>query len=248
MSSKPCSTSAWHHPLYCTVCSGSQPQLQYSVGSKPFYPCRTSVPGAPNALEVTFGDAYGAQGMGQSISMGWPHNLMGAYPQVLFGENDQQLLLTWDIGAAQGGHPAGMNTVMESNPARGLLVPPSGPSPPTPLNPQLPSGAEPYSPTPTVSSLQSLNTPVSATQPPVNWRQYSPYVEDLVDKYQCRECGKQFNRKSRSEACFNRHYSLRPHKCPGQCGDPDCRRAYQNIETLRRHCRPSRDRELPCKN
>lgn len=64
--------------------------------------------------------------------------------------------------------------------------------------------------------------------------------------HQCEICQKAHDRRSRSQACLNRHLQLKPFICGGACQKSNCGSKFDNIDYLQKHLRPENERYVLC--
>ncbi|KIM29978.1 hypothetical protein M408DRAFT_99741 [Serendipita vermifera MAFF 305830] len=64
--------------------------------------------------------------------------------------------------------------------------------------------------------------------------------------YICEVCGRPQDRAERARDCANKDRGLMPHACGGQCGKPNCTKAYSFEALLREHLAPPEDRDVQC--
>ncbi|KAG8753851.1 hypothetical protein FRC14_005685 [Serendipita sp. 396] len=101
-----------------------------------------------------------------------------------------------------------------------------------------------------VPSTSSPNTQDPAAGPSTSGGQLQPIHNTNENntqrgrKYCCSKCQKSYPKRSRLEACENRHKERRPYVCNGGCGNQECNKAFYGSECLSKH--KSETRYITC--
>ncbi|KAG8839898.1 hypothetical protein FRB91_009543 [Serendipita sp. 411] len=65
--------------------------------------------------------------------------------------------------------------------------------------------------------------------------------------FPCPQCGREYLRAQRQEACMNKHRGIKPYRCDGKCETgKECEKAFYGPEDLRRHQRPIESKKWVC--